>query len=64
MRFIIVTRVVDGAKIYVNPMRICSIYPYYKKETTVIDFGMTNDAYLEVSESVNTVVKLCMQVED
>jgi len=35
MGLIIVTRSIDGKKVYVNPQNVCAVYPYYKKEIKV-----------------------------
>lgn len=58
MRLIIVTRQIDGAKMYVNPEKICAVYPYYKKDSTVIQFAGAEENYLEVLESVDSVANM------
>ena len=54
MRLITLTRKIDGAKIYVNPEQICAVFPYYKKDTTVIQFA-GDENYVEVLESVDSI---------
>lgn len=58
MRLIIVTRKIDGAKIYVNPEQICAVYPYYKKDSTVIQFAGAEENYLEVLENVDSIANM------
>ena len=58
MRLIIVTRKIDGAKIYVNPEQVCAVYPYYKKDSTVIQFAGAEENYLEVLESVDSIANM------
>lgn len=59
MKGIIVSRIVDGAKVYVNPENICAVYPRFdNKEITVIQFPGSDENYLEVIESVDSVA--CM----
>lgn len=59
MRMIIVSRKSDGAKVYINPENICAVYPRFdNKEITIIQFTGNDENYLEVIESVDSVV--CM----
>lgn len=58
MRLIIVTRKIDGAKIYVNPEQICAVYPYYKKDSTVIQFAGAEEKNLEVLENVDSIANM------
>lgn len=59
MRLIVVTRHADGKKIYVNPEQVCAVYPYYKQQDkTVIQFSGSDENYLEVIESADSVA--CM----
>ena len=58
MRLIIVTRKIDGAKIYVNPEQFCAVYPYYKKDSTVIQFAGAEENYLEVLENVDSIANM------
>ena len=59
MRLIIVTRAYDGAKVYVNPEKVCAVYPYYtKSSSTVIQFEGAVENYLEVVESVDSIANM------
>lgn len=59
MKVIIVSRRSDGAKVYINPENICAVYPRFdNKEITIIQFTGNDENYLEVIESVDSVV--CM----
>lgn len=59
MRVIIVSRRVDGAKIYVNPENICAVYPHFgNEEVTVIQFPGSEENYLEVIESTDSVASM------
>ena len=58
MRLIILTRLIDGAKMYVNPEQICAVYPYYKKGTTVIQFAGEENNFIEVLESPDSIASL------
>ena len=58
MQLIIVTRQIDGEKMYVNPEQICAIYPYYKGESTVIQFAGAEENYLDVRESPESIVSM------
>ena len=61
MKMISVSRMVDGAKVYVNPDNICAVYPRFdNNEITVIQFSGNDENYLEVIESVDSVA--CMIV--
>ena len=59
MRLIIVSRKIDGAKVYVNPENICAVYPRWNnKEITIIQFPGSDENYLEVIESVDSVASM------
>ena len=59
MRMIIVSRMSDGEKVYVNPENVCAVYPCFdNKEITIIQFSGNDNNYLEVIESVDSVA--CM----
>lgn len=59
MRTIIVTRVSDHKKMYLNPSLICAVYPLYRKEDiTVIQFVGEEENYLTVMESPATVASM------
>ena len=58
MRLITLTRKSDGAKMYVNPEQICAVYPYYKKDSTVIQFVGDNDNFIKVLESVDSIATI------
>ena len=56
MNVIIVSRKIDGAKVYVNPENICAVYQRYdNKEITIIQFTGSDENYLEVIESADSV---------
>ena len=56
MRMIIVSRKIDGAKVHVNPENICAVYQRYdNKEITIIQFSGSDENYLEVIESADSV---------
>ncbi len=63
MKLIIVTRQIDGEKMYVNPEQICAIYPYHKKESTVIQFSGTKEKYLDVKESPESIACMIANIE-
>ena len=59
MRLIIVSRKIDGVKVYVNPENICAVYPRWdNKETTIIQFPGNDENYLEVIESADSVASM------
>ena len=58
MRLIIVTREIDGVKMYVNPEKVCAVYQHYKKDSTVIQFAGAEENYLEVLESADSVANM------
>lgn len=58
MRLIIVTRAIDGAKMYINPENVCAVYPFYKRDTTVIQFAGAEENYLEVLESAESIANM------
>lgn len=59
MRLIIVSRKIDGEKVYVNPENICAVYPRFdNKEITIIQFPGNDENYLEVIESVDSVASM------
>ena len=58
MGLIVATRSCDGKKVYVNPQNVCAIYPYYRKETTVIQLVGAEENYLEVTESVAVIASM------
>ncbi len=59
MRLIIVSRNIDGAKVYVNPENICAVYPRCdNKELTIIQFPGNDENYLEVIESADSVASM------
>lgn len=62
MKLIIVTRIIDGAKVYVNPEQICAIYPYYKKDTTVIQFAGEENNFIVAVESADSIAAAMLQV--
>ena len=59
MKLIVVTRDVDGEKMYVNADMVCAVYPYYKKENlSVIQFAGAEENYVTVTESVETIANM------
>ena len=65
MRLINVTRKSDGARMYVNPENICAVYSLCNDEdTTVIQFPGSDDNYLEVKESADTVARMMVRSDD
>ncbi len=59
MRFEILSRKIDGRKIYINPEKVCAIYPKYKEDgTTIVQFAGSDENYLEVIESVDSVASM------
>lgn len=49
----------DGAKAYVNPENICAVYPRFdNKEITVIQFPGSDEKYLEVIESADSIAHM------
>lgn len=61
MKLIAVT--CEGKKAYINPSKVCGVYPHYKNpELTIIDFGVPKE-YLSVSESVDTVAQMIEMAE-
>jgi len=59
MKLIILTRVCNSDRTYVNPNQICCIYRNYgynhDKETTVIQFAGEARNYIEVKESPEAI---------
>lgn len=58
MRLTIATRAIDGAKVYVNPEKVCAVYPYYKRDTTVIQLAGAEENYLVVVESADSIANM------
>lgn len=59
MSLIVVTRKIDGKKMYINPNQVCAVYPCYKNnEETIIQFPGTDENYLTVLECVDTVANM------
>ena len=63
MKLIIVTRNIDGKKMYVNADMISAVYPYYKKDTSIIQFAGSEENYVEVKESVETIANMMERKE-
>ena len=63
MKLIVVTCFEDGKKAYINPSKVCAVYPNFKNpELTNVNFG-SPEAYLTVLESVDTVAQMIEMVE-
>lgn len=61
MKLIVVT--CNGKKAYINPSKVCAVYPSYQNsEITIVDFGMP-DSYLSVLESADTVAQMIEMAE-
>lgn len=59
MRLIIVTRQIDGKRMYINADQVCAVFPDYRdKSKTVIQFPGGEENYLLVSESVDSVANM------
>ena len=59
MRLIVVTRYVDGKKMYVNPEQVCAVYPYYMQEDkTIIQFSGAYENDLGVLESAESIAHM------
>lgn len=59
MKLIIVTRQSDGTKVYVNPEQICAVFKHYRfPDTTVILFPGSDENYVHIVESVDTVANM------
>ena len=59
MNLIIVTRKIDGKKMYINPIQICAVYSsFLNEEETIIQFTGSNKNYLIVLERVDTVANM------
>ena len=58
-RYIVLTKSIDGEPIFANPQNIAFITTHYKKpDITIIQFTGGEDNYIEVTESIDTVMKL------
>lgn len=59
MKFIILTRLEDGKRIYVNPNNICTFCKtYYADDGTIVSFVGDENCYIKVSESPEAIAKL------
>ena len=58
MTFVKLTRKIDKKEMYINPEHVAAVYPYYNKDTTVIQLAGSDDNWLEVSESIRYVVNM------
>ena len=64
-RYIVLTRFIDGKHIFANPQNIAFITTHYKKPNiTIIQFTGGEDNYIEVMESIDTVMKLVEKVTE
>ena len=64
MRFIRLTRDVDGKMVLINPLQIRAVYEYFDKGSTVVDYSGSDEGYIEVRESVETIEKMVEQVSE
>ena len=66
MRFIRLTRDVDGKMVLINPLQIRAVYEYFNKGSTVVDYCGSDEeyGYIEVRESVETIEKMVEQVSE
>lgn len=62
MKMIIVTRKNDGAKIYINPVNICAVYPRLKDTDRTI-VSLIDGGYVETKESVDTVAHMIEKID-
>jgi uncharacterized protein YlzI (FlbEa/FlbD family) len=59
MKLIIVTRQIDGTKVYVNPEHICAVFKHYQfPNRTIIQFPGSDENNIHVLESVDTVANM------
>lgn len=64
-KYIVLTRSIDGERILANPQNIAFATTRYKKKKsniTLIQFTGSRDNYIEVTESIDTVMKLLDEV--
>ncbi len=64
-KYIVLTRSGDGERIFVNPQNIAFITTHYKKpNTTKVQFIGSENNYIEIIESIDTVMKLLDEVTE
>lgn len=64
-KYIVLTRSGDGERIFVNPQNIAFITTHYKKpNTTKVQFTGNENNYIEIIESIDTVMKLLDEVTE
>lgn len=64
-KYIVLTRHIDGERIFANIQNIAFITTYYEKPNiTVIQFTGGDDNYIEVMESIDTVMGLLDEVTE
>lgn len=57
--FIKLTRASDKTPVWISVNHIVAVYTYYKKGTTVVDYGsIDKDGFFEVAESVDEVMEV------
>lgn len=62
-KYIVLTRSINGERIFANPQNIAFATPHYEKSNiTLIQFTGDRDNYIEVVESIDTVMKLLDEV--
>lgn len=63
--FIRLTRASDKTPVWISVNHIVAVYTYYKKGTTVVDYGsMDEDGFFEVAESVDQVMEIIKRCVD
>ena len=64
-KYIVLTRSINGERIFANPQNIAFATTHYKKpDISLIQFTGGRDNYIEVVESIDTVMKLLDEVTE
>lgn len=63
MEMLRLTRASDGSLVLVNPLQIKTVYGYFGKDTTVVDYSGSEDGYIETMESVEAIWKMLKEIE-
>lgn len=62
-KYIVLTRSIDGKRIFANPQNIAFITTHYKNpDITIIQFTGNEDNYIEVRESIDVIMNLLDKV--
>jgi len=56
--FLRLTMATNGDPVLVNVSQIKAVYKYFGKDTTVVDYAGTDDGYMEVLESVDSITRM------